>query len=54
MKIEILKSTKGNEQKQNKPVKPPNPKSPKLRQAHMPRKDKAREKKATPLTGLDT
>ena len=52
MKIEILKSTKGNEQKQNKPVKPPksqipNPKSPKLRQAHMPRKDKAREKKAT-------
>ena len=47
MKIEILKSTKGNEQKQNKPAKPPNPKSPKARQAHMPRKDKAREKKAT-------
>ena len=42
MKIEILKSAKGNEQKQNKPAKPPKP-----RQAHMPRKDKAREKKAT-------
>ena len=27
MKIEILKSAKGNEQKQNKPAKPPNPKS---------------------------
>ena len=47
MKIEILKSAKGNQQKQNKPAKPPNPKSPKPRQAHMPRKDKAREKKAT-------
>ena len=42
MKIEILKSAKGNEQKQNKPAKAPNP-----RQAHMPRKGKAREKKAT-------
>ena len=47
MKIEILKSDKGNEQKQSKPAKPPNTKSPKPRQAHMPRKDKAREKKAT-------
>ena len=47
MKIEIMKSAKGNEQKQNKPAKPPNPISPKPRQAHMPRKDKAREKKAT-------
>ena len=47
MNIEILKSAKGNEQKQNKLAKRPNPKSPKPRQAHMPRKDKAREKKAT-------
>ena len=51
MKIEILKSAKGNEQKQNKPPKPPNPQSPKPRQAHMPRKDKAREKKTTPGLG---
>ena len=47
MKIEILESAKGNEQKQNKLAKPPNPKSPMPRQAHMPRKDKARKKKAT-------
>ena len=47
MKIEILKSAEGNEQKQSKPAKLQNPKSPKPRQAHMPRKDKAKEKKAT-------
>ena len=28
MTIEILKSAKGNEQKQNKPAKPPNPPNP--------------------------
>ena len=47
MKIEILKSAKGDEQKQNEPANLPNLKSPKPRQAQMPRKDKAREKKAT-------
>ena len=44
MKIEILKSVEGNEQKQNKPTNLSNPKSPKPRLAHMPIKDKAREK----------
>ena len=38
MKIQIPKSAKGNEQKQNKLTKPPNPESPKSRQAHMPTK----------------
>ena len=31
MTIEILKSAKGNDQKQNKPAKPENPESPKPR-----------------------
>ena len=49
MKIEISKSAKGNKQKQNKPAK-----SPKPWQAHMPRKDKAKEKKETLKIGLHT
>ena len=51
MKIEILKSAKGNEQKQNKAANPPNPKSPKPRQSHMRRIDKRREK-SNPKIGL--
>ena len=47
MKIEILKSAEENEQKTNYTDQSPKSKSPKPRQAHMPRKDKAKEKKAT-------
>ena len=42
MKIEILKSAKGNHQKQNKPAK-----SPKPRWAHMPKETNTKERKAT-------
>ena len=47
MKIEILKSAKGNGQKQNKPAKPPKSRIPKTQVGHMPKKQKKKEKKAT-------
>ena len=49
MKIEILKSAKGNDQKQNKPAKPP-----KHRQAHMPKETKNEGKESYQKIGVQT
>ena len=53
MKIEILKSAKGNEQKQNKPAKAPNPKSPKPGKPPCPEKQN-KGKESHPKIGLHT
>ena len=49
MKIEILKSAKGNDQKQNKPAKPPKPRIPKTQVGpHAKRNKKKRRKRKLP------
>ena len=48
MKIEILKSAKGNDQKQNKPAKPPKTRIPRTQVgSHAKRNKKTKEKKTT-------
>ena len=54
MKIEILKSVKGNEQKQNKLAKPPNPKSPKTQVGRHAKKRQNKGKESHPKIGLHT
>ena len=42
MKIEIFKSAKGNDQKQNKPAKPPKPRMPKTQVGPHAKRNKKR------------
>ena len=48
MKIEILKSTKGNDQKQNKPAKPPKSRIPKTQVGPHAKRNKQRRKRKLP------
>ena len=48
MKIEILKSAKGNDQKQNKPAKPPKPQIPQTQVGPHAKRNKKRRKRKLP------
>ena len=48
MKIEILKSAKGNDQKQNKPAKRPKPRIPKTQVGPHAKRNKKRRKRKLP------
>ena len=48
MKIEILKSAKGNDQKQNKPAKNPKPQIPKTQVGPHAKRNKKRRKRKLP------
>ena len=54
MKIEILKSAKGNDQKQNKPAKPPKPRIPKTLVGPHAKRNKKRRKRKLPKIGVQT
>ena len=56
MKTKILKSAKGNEQKQNKPAKPqiPNPQNPKTQAVPHTKKRQSKGKESNPKIGLHT
>ena len=54
MKIEILKSAKGNDQKQNKPAKPPKPRIPKTQVGPHAKRNKHEGKESYQKVGVQT
>ena len=54
MKIEILKSAKGNDQKQNKPAKPPKPRIPETQVGPNTKRNKHEGKESYQKVGVQT
>ena len=54
MKIEILKSAKGNDQKQNKPAKPPKPRIPKTQVSPHAKRNKNEGEESYQKVGIQT